>query len=145
VITSGTGNTETKGALSPLNATSNATVQNLVIPGLSLTAVTSSATANPGSGGLSGTATILQLVIGTTNVCQAIGGQINKICSPAPNTVLLDITHTLKIELNEQIVDPTNKVITVNAVHIWVLGPGNPLGLPVGSDLTISSSTAGTS
>jgi hypothetical protein len=145
MITSGTGNTQTKGALTPLNATSNATVQNLVIPGLSLTAVTSSATANPGAGGLSGTTTILKLVIGTTNVCEAIGGQINKICSPTPNTVLLDITRTLKIELNEQIVDLGNKVITVNAVHIWVLGPGNPLGLPVGSDLTISSSTAGTS
>jgi hypothetical protein len=109
---------------------------------LSLTAVTSSATAN---GGLSGTTTILKLVIGSTNVCAALGGSINKVCTPTPNTVLIDLTHTLKIILNEQIVDGTGKVITVNAVHVIVLGPGNPLGLPVGSDLTISTSIAGTS
>ena len=142
VITSGTGSDETKGALSPLNAFSTATVQNLAIPGLSLTAVSSSATAN---GGLSGTTTILKLVIGSTNVCQAIGGSINKVCTPDPNTVLINIGGTLKIILNEQITDGTGKVITVNAVHIFVLGLGNPLGLPVGSDLTISTSIAGTS
>ena len=141
--TSGTGSDETKGALSPLNATSNATVQSLTIPGLTAVAVSSTATANPAANpALSGSSTIVKLVIGSTDVCAALG--LQRTCTPAPNTVLIDLTHTLKIVLNEQTVS-NGKAITVNAVHIFVLGTGNPLGLPVGSDLIISGSTAGTS
>jgi len=54
-------------------------------------------------------------------------------------------TSTLKIVLNEQVVSLDNKQITVNAVDVYVLGAGNPLALPVGSQLILSSSTAGTS
>lgn len=46
--------------------------------------------------------------------------------------------------VNEQIVGGGN-VIAVNALHLYVLGPNNPLGLPVGSSLIISGSVAGTS
>ena len=54
------------------------------------------------------------------------------------------MTRTLKLVINEQVVGSGN-VITVNAIHLYVLGAGNPLGLPIGSDLVISGATSGTS
>jgi hypothetical protein len=151
LVTSGTGTTETKGALSPLNANSTATVQNLAIGGTALTAsaISSSATANPSSiPPLSGSTTILSLAIQgvTSDACQTLGlTKAPKPCTPAPNTVLPVPGAPVLVMLNEQITDTAGKIITVNAVHIWIIGQGNPFGLPVGSDLIISGSTAGTS
>src|SRR5205823_1261106 len=62
-------------------------------------------------------------------------------CLPPPNTVLLDATGLIKIVLNEQ--STNNGVTTVNAIHVYVLGAGNPLTLPVGLELIVSSATAG--
>jgi uncharacterized repeat protein (TIGR01451 family) len=138
--TSGTGTADTAGTLDPAKVDSDAAVQKLVVKNgastaLSATLVQAHASAN---GSPSGT-TIAKLVIGGTDVCAALG--LTATCTPAPNTKLLDLSKTLTIVLNEQL--SNSGVLTVNAVHIFVLGAGNPLGLPVGSDLIISSATAG--
>jgi hypothetical protein len=91
--------------------------------------------------GLSPTGTtIAKVVLGGQDLCVLLG--LTSTCTPPPNTKLLDLSKTLTIVLNEQLT--SNGVTTVNAVHVYVLGAGNPLGLPIGSDLVISSSTAGT-
>ena len=133
---SNTGGDSTHGTLSPLQAHSSAEVDNTVLLGGVVKADVIKSTAAANSGGVSGSTTILNLRIA--------GLPISVLANPAPNTVILDITRTLKLVVNEQIVGSGN-VIAVNAIHIYVLGPGNPLGLPVGSSVIISGSLAGTS
>lgn len=133
---SATGYDDSNGTLSPRQVTSVADVEGASLLGGAIRATTIKSTAAATTGGLSGATMIVSLKIG--------GLAINVLSNPAPNTVLIDVTRTLKLVLNEQIVGSGN-VITVNAIHLYVLGAGNPLGLPVGSDLVISGSTAGTS
>ncbi|MGH2783778.1 MAG: choice-of-anchor P family protein [Actinomycetota bacterium] len=78
---------------------------------------------------------IAYLEIGGTDVCAAIG--LDSICTPDPNTELLIPGGPILVVLNEQIPEPGG--LTVNGVHIWVLGKGNPFGLPVGADIVISN------
>jgi hypothetical protein len=140
--TAGTGTASTEGVLSTPRVDSDAAVQRLNIKNgttsvLSATLIQSHASVN----GLSPTGTtIAKLVLGGQDLCVLLG--LTSTCTPPPNTKLLDLSKTLTIVLNEQLT--SNGVTTVNAVHVYVLGAGNPLGLPIGSDLVISSSTAGT-
>jgi hypothetical protein len=62
-------------------------------------------------------------------------------CHPAPNTVLLDLP-ILRVVLNEQIPDADGRGLTVNAIHIWVLGAVPGSTLPVGAEVIISSAHA---
>jgi hypothetical protein len=138
--TSGTGTADTSGVLSPLMVDSDAAVQKLVLKNGATTALSANVIqAHASVNGAAIGTTIAKLVIGGTDVCAALG--LSAICTPPPNTKLLDLSKTLTIVLNEQL--SNSGVLTVNAVHIYVLGAGNPLGLPVGSDLIISSATAG--
>lgn len=82
-----------------------------------------------------GSATIAHLEIGGTDVCEALG--LTSVCTPEPNTVLLIPDGPVLVELNEQIPEPGG--LTVNAVHIWILGKGNPFGLPVGAEIVIAN------
>lgn len=133
---SGTGSDETHGTLSPLQAHSAAIIQGAILLGGAVRADVISSTASASSGGLTGSTTITNLKIG--------GLAVNILANPLPNTVIIDVTRTLKLVVNEQFVG-SGHVITVNALHLYVLGAGNPLGLPVGSSLVISGSVAGTS
>jgi hypothetical protein len=133
---SATGADSSHGTLSPPQANSVADVEGASLLGGAITATTIKSTAAATSTTLTGSCTIVSLKIGTIAV--------NVLANPAPNTVLIDVTRTLKLVINEQIVG-RGHVITVNAIHLYVLGAGNPLGLPIGSDLVISGSTAGTS
>jgi archaellum component FlaG (FlaF/FlaG flagellin family) len=82
-----------------------------------------------------GKTTIAGLEIGGTDVCGALG--LTSICTPEPNTELLIPGGPILVVLNEQIPEPGG--LTVNGVHIWILGRDNPLGLPVGADIVISN------
>ena len=82
-----------------------------------------------------GTTEILGLEIGGTDVCEALG--LSSLCKPEPNTELLIPGGPILVMLNEQIPEPGG--LTVNAVHIWILGKGNPFGLPVGADIVIAN------
>ena len=133
---SNTGGDSTHGTLSPLQAHSSAEVDGTVLFGGAIRADVIKSTAAASSGGVSGSTTIVNLRIGNL--------PISILANPAPNTVIIDVSRTLKLVVNEQIVGSGN-VIAVNAIHVYVLGPGNPLGLPVGSSVIISGSLAGTS
>ncbi len=88
------------------------------------------ATSDTTLGGSSGGTTIQDLIIGPNSpICPTL-------CQPTPNTVLLLNSGTIIVMLNEQI--PGDGSLTVNAVHIWIVGKGNPLGLPVGAEVVIS-------
>jgi len=90
----------------------------------------------------SGSTTIADLVIGGTNVCETLG--LEAQCTPAVNTVLPSAA-TILIVLNEQIVGPSGPGvadITVNAIHVYILGKDNPFDLPVGAEIIISSAHA---
>jgi uncharacterized repeat protein (TIGR01451 family) len=82
-----------------------------------------------------GSTEIAYLEIGGTDVCAAIG--LDSICKPEPNTELLIPGGPILVVLNEQIPEPGG--LTVNGVHIWILGKDNPFGLPVGADIVISN------
>ncbi|HUR51466.1 MAG TPA: choice-of-anchor P family protein [Mycobacteriales bacterium] len=140
--TSGTGTASTDGVLSVPRVDSDAAVEKLVLKNGATTVISATLVhAHSSVNGLSPSGTtIAKLVLGGTDLCVALG--LTSTCTPAPNTKLLDLSKTLTIVLNEQIV--AGGVRTVNAVHVYVLGAGNPLGLPIGSDLIISSATAGT-
>jgi hypothetical protein len=148
---SGTGTSSSQGSLSPLGAQADASVQSLLLPGLSLGLVQAhawTAARQPSklpsyctSGVPCGSTTIANVVIGGTDVCSALG--LKPTCEPPRNSPLLVIP-TLLVMLNEQSLSQDGKVVTVNAIHIWVVGAGNPLGLPVGSDIVISGTKAGT-
>ncbi|HLG01050.1 MAG TPA: choice-of-anchor P family protein [Acidimicrobiia bacterium] len=93
-------------------------------------------------GGSVGAALIANLIIGGMDVCPMIHPDLEaQVCEPPPNTVLFLDQFDVIVMLNEQITGPGE--ITVNAVHIWVLGEANPLGLPAGAQVIISSSQSG--
>jgi hypothetical protein len=80
-----------------------------------------------------GEARLGSLVIGGFNAC----GSADAACAPAADTSLLlpGPGGPVLVVLNEQVHSPHG--ITVNAVHIYVLGNGNSLGLPAGAELII--------
>src|SRR5205823_3364767 len=76
--------------------------------------------------------------LGGNDVCQQL--QLGPACTPDPNTHVTN-SGDLDVILNEQTPAPSKddcSGITVNAVHIHALGPGNSIGLPVGADVIIS-------
>jgi hypothetical protein len=82
--------------------------------------------------------TIAGLVLGGNDVCQQL--QLGSACTPDPNTHVTN-SGDLDVILNEQTPDASKdgcSGITVNAVHIHALGPGNSIGLPLGADVIIS-------
>ena len=137
VGTSATGGTSTQGSVTAdtASATSTATLEDLDLLDGAVTATLARAEATADLDGASGTATIADLAIGDNHLCG-----VPNVCRAPPNTVLLIPGGPVLVMLNEQL--PTEHGITVNAVHIWVLGQDNPLGLPVGAEIVISSATA---
>jgi hypothetical protein len=83
--------------------------------------------------------TLVGLKIGHKDVCEALDAEGK--CTPAPNTEVDLGVPGLKIVLNEQVPDPASAGtgITVNAIHVRVLGAGNSLGLPLGANLVVSN------
>jgi len=137
--TAGTGTASSAGQISPLGVDSDAAVERLKI-GTALTATTITAHKEAGVGYVGESpdentnVVIAKLVLAGTDLCVALG--LTSTCTPDANRVLLlDPIDTI-VMLNEQVGD------TVNAVHIWILGRNNPLGLPLGSEIIISSATA---
>lgn len=63
-------------------------------------------------------------MIGGIDVCSSLG--IEAICEPDPDTVLLLAGFDTVVLLNEQLT--AEGEITVNAIHIFVLGESNPSG-----------------
>jgi hypothetical protein len=82
-----------------------------------------------------GKTTIAFLEIGGTDVCSSLG--LTSVCTPDPNTELLIPGGPMLVVLNEQIPEPGG--LTVNAVHIWILGKDNPFGLPIGAQIVIAN------
>ena len=102
--------------------------------------VSADATGDP-TAGTTGTTILENLVIGGTDVCATLG--LESVCTPDPNTVI-EVPGLLVI-LNEQIVGPSGPSmadLTVNAIHIHVLGEDNPLDLPVGVEIIVASAHA---
>ncbi|MFN2560404.1 MAG: choice-of-anchor P family protein [Jatrophihabitans sp.] len=112
-----TGADSSHGTLSPRQAHSVADVESASLLGGALTATTIESTAAATTTTLTGSCTIVNLRIG--------GILVNVLANPAPNTVLIDVTRTLQLVINEQLVG-SGHVITVNASHLYVLGAGNP-------------------
>jgi hypothetical protein len=93
------------------------------------------ATSNSNLDGSDGNATIAGLFIGATDVCATLG--LDSTCTPDQDTVLvLDDDHVI-VKLNEHISEAGG--LTVNAVHIWIVGDGDPFGLGFGAEIVISS------
>ena len=98
-----------------------------------------------------GNAKLVDLSVAGIEICDAL--MLNPLCNPAPNTDVLGLPIGTVIRLNEQKCDnggslasncsdgtvPGATGITVNAVHVFVLGENNPLGLPIKADLIVSS------
>jgi hypothetical protein len=97
-----------------------------------------SSVANDVGAASEGSTTLVNLTINGTNVCIELG--LGPVCEPPPNTDI--VTDLVLIRLNEQIEDTSGNStdITVNAIHIFVLGEGNPFGLPVGADIVVARS-----
>jgi hypothetical protein len=165
LVASGTGESHTTGQIDDSNNTANSTslarvekldvLANSSVPGGELiearvveSACESSATSSGSAS--SGNAEILGLKIAGNNVCTGL--MIDPACTPEPNTDLPLLPMGTLLRLNEQYCDggtPTPAVtpsctgpnasgITVNAIHIFIVGENNPLGLPVGADVVIS-------
>lgn len=83
-------------------------------------------------------------VAGVGDVCDLLFGPLPAAldqCEPAPNTVLLGIPDAV-IVLNEQTPGPSGPGVTeltVNAIHIYVLGQNNPFGLPANAQIIVAS------
>jgi uncharacterized repeat protein (TIGR01451 family) len=110
--------------------------------GLIRAEVTAGATGDP-SQEATGSTTLVDVDIEGMDVCEALG--LESTCTPAPNTPL-QIGGNLLVVLNEQIPGPSGEGLasmTVNAIHIYVLGKDNPLDLPVSAEVIISSAQAG--
>jgi hypothetical protein len=127
--------TDKDGDNEPVEAHTLARTAGLNLLDGAITARVIEATSDSTPAASSGSTTIAELVIGGTNVCEALG--LESLCTPEPNTELIIPGGPVIVELNEQIPEPGG--LTVNAVHIWVLGKGNPFGLPVGADIVISN------
>lgn len=135
-----TGRTRTEGTLSPLQARSTATTEDADLLGGLITAKVIESTSTTEAGSSTGTATIAELTLAGVDACGALG--LDSVCRPGPNTVVTIGPATLVV-LNEQL--PEAGGLTVNAVHIHIIGAENPFGLPVGAEVILSSSTSGTS
>jgi hypothetical protein len=133
-----TGSTHTEGTLSPLAASSYAFVNDLDVLGGTITATTIRAESSTSGGSTTRSTTIEDLDIAGTDVCGALS--LTSTCSPAANTILVLDSGNVIVLLNEQA--PASG--RVNAVHIFVIGAGNPLGLPAGAEIIISSASSGT-
>jgi hypothetical protein len=147
VLTADAASTSTNGAvtLGPDGgtATSRAQIAHADVAGLveaTLIQADAAATLLPdGTTALAGDTIIAELHILGTDVCGALG--LSSTCHPAPNTVFIDLP-VLKVVLNEQILDADGRGLTVNAVHIWVLGAVPGSTLPIGAEVIISSAHA---
>jgi uncharacterized repeat protein (TIGR01451 family) len=141
----GAGLTHTDGSITLLptsaHAFSSATLNDLNLLGGAITATTVRSTSSTTGASSTGTTTIEHLVIGGVDICDALG--LSSICTPAPNTVLLLDNDTIIVELRETITGTDTSEMRVNAVHIFVIGKGNPLNLPVGAEVVLSSSFSG--
>lgn len=135
-----TGQTHTEGTLDPLEAHSSAAYENVDLLSGAITASTIESGSDTVGATSTGSTTIADLVIAGTDVCATL--TLSPTCEPAPNTVLLLDEGNVIVLLNEQIVDGG---LRVNAVHIFVVGAGNPFGLPVGAEIVLSSSFTDTS
>ncbi|HVE99326.1 MAG TPA: choice-of-anchor P family protein [Mycobacteriales bacterium] len=136
----GTGQTSTRGGLSPLTAASAARAAAVSLLEGAITAKAVTATSTTTSGTSTGESVLTDLVVAGTNVCAELGR--TSTCQPAANTVLLLDGGTTLVVLNEQ--SPGASDLRVNAVHIYVLAAGNPFELPVGAEVVISSAYSGT-
>jgi len=97
----------------------------------------SDATAETGSS--TGSTTLVGLQIGGNDVCDALG--LNDACTPAPNTTI-EFPGVALVILNEQVPDPSGTGVTgltVNAIHVIVLGGD----VPVGAEVIVSSAHSG--
>jgi hypothetical protein len=102
-----------------------------------------------------GSTTLVGLSLGGTDICSSL--MLNPLCTPAPNTDIFPSGSggPVLIRLNEQVCEnggtlaahcadgsvPGHTGITVNAIHVFVLGAGNPFGLPIGADVVVASAT----
>lgn len=137
--------TSTSGEITDLDGDGTAVEAHSVaqVEGLSLASLTGGtiaatkvkATSDSTLAGSTGDTIIAELIVAGFDVCAELG--LNPTCEPDPNTVLLLPGTATIVMLNEQIPEPGG--LTVNAVHIWVLGAGNPFGLPAGAEFIISS------
>jgi len=138
---SATGTTSTNGSTSQdpeaAEAHGRAVIEAAVMFGPLVRATLIEATADATLAGTSGATTIADLVINGRDVCDELG--LQSTCTPAANTVLLLGSDTI-VMLNEQIAEPNG--LRVNAVHIWLVGDGNPFGLPAGAEIILSSARA---
>jgi hypothetical protein len=141
----GVGLTHTDGSITLLPTTahafSSATLNDLNLLGGAITATTVKSTSNTTGATSTGTTTIEHLVIGGVDVCDLLG--LNSICTPPENSVLLLDDDTIIVELRETIRGTNTSEMRVNAVHIFVIGKGNPFNLPVGAEIVLSSSFSG--
>ncbi|HEX9712068.1 MAG TPA: choice-of-anchor P family protein [Actinomycetota bacterium] len=90
-----------------------------------------------------GSTTLVDLEIEGTDVCEMLG--LQSACTPEANTTI-EVGGAVLVILNEQIEGPSGPGVaslTVNAIHIFVIGQDNPFGLPVGVEIIVSSSHAG--
>jgi hypothetical protein len=89
------------------------------------------------AGSTTAATTILGATLGGEDLCAALG--LEPLCTPEPNTEI--VSGFVLVRLNEQIdrSTETKSDVTVNAIHLFVLGEGNPLGLPVGADVIVAS------
>jgi len=169
LVESDTASSHTTGTVGPGDTASSAThseVENLRLldtgtaptnPLISADAVQAqcTSTANSTSKSSTGSTTLVGLSIGGTDICSSL--MLDPLCTPAPNTDIFPAGTggPVLVRLNEQVCDnggtlathcadgsvPGHTGITVNAIHIFILGEGNPGGLPIGADIVVSSAT----
>jgi hypothetical protein len=137
--TAGASSSSTEGVVSitdqRASSSSRARVTDLALASGAITADLVEAVADADLDSPAGSAKIGHLIVGGANLCAAT-------CAPKPNTaVLLPGAGNVLVVLNEQVVSPNT--ITVNAVHIYVLGVQNALGLPAGAELIIGQASSG--
>ena len=131
VGTSDSAFTSTQGSISgdgSPQASSSAQIKGLDLLGGTITATLVQATSSSTAAGSTGDAVIADLEIAGIPVCVECDPDVDEVLLGIPDTVIL---------LNEQIPEPGG--LTVIAIHIFVVGEGNPLGLPVGAEILISS------
>jgi uncharacterized repeat protein (TIGR01451 family) len=156
VAESNTAFSHTEGAVDLVNNTASALtysqIEGLTVldngtapsnPLISADLVRAEAHANASGSGAasSGTTTLLRPKIAGVEVCvPVIPGDT---CSPAPNTIVLGIPDAVVI-LNEQLVGTGVNAasITVNAIHVFIVGDTNPFGLPADAEIIVASAHA---
>ncbi|MFN2614159.1 MAG: choice-of-anchor P family protein, partial [Actinomycetota bacterium] len=97
----------------------------------------STSDASAASATSTGDSYVVNLQIAGHDVCTDVG--IDGRCHPDANTAI-SVGPAVLVILNEQIADPSGTGATgldVNAIHVFILGRDNPLGLPVGAEIII--------